>query len=283
MLLNIGFLIPRHHRSVTTTQGYVFMTGGIQITQKDTEKQKIMRDAYILNFEKRTLVPVAKMLIGRIEHNLVVLNDEIYAIGGYTDQDKFTGSCEKYCPREDSWTQLPSLKTPCHNSSTCTVNNRYIYRIGGKLDYNQMIERIDRFDVSLNRWEEINLDFSSLPQSSKAYFHILSLSASVQVTYDSILVFGGTHQVYTEKSRSSFMLKLKKDGICKEKAEVHQVLAVNEHQLPTAEGFWSQQVIVHDRKLFALQNISMEEQGTNVCLDKRRVLMFDNNKFTAIS
>lgn len=283
MQLNIGFLIPRHHRSVTTTQGYVFLTGGIEINDNDDKKQKVLRNSYILNFEKRTLVPVAKMLIGRIEHNLVVLNDEIYAIGGYTDQDEFTSSCEKYCPREDCWTQLPSLKTPCHNSSTCTFNNRYIYRIGGKLDYSKVIERIDRFDVSLNKWEEIHLDFSNIGMASKAYFRINSLSASVQVSYDSILVFGGTLEQYTKKSKGSYLLKIKKDGICHELTEVHQVLAVNEHQLPTAEAFWSQQVIVHDRKLFALQNISMEEMSQNVCLDKRRVLMFDNSKFTVIS
>lgn len=269
---------------MTTTQGFVFLTGGVDSGPNEpVRQQKALRNAYILNFQKRQLVPVAKMLIGRLEHSLAVLNDEIYAIGGYTDFSESTATCEKYSPKDDCWSQLPSLKTPCQDSSVCTFNNRYIYRIGGKAGFDTLLERIDRFDTSTNKWEDITLDLSTISPSSRAYFRILSMSASVQVSHDSILVFGGTHEDYSNKSSSSYVLRLKRNNIFQERPEVHEVVAVNEHELPTAEAFWSQQAIIYDRKIFALQNVPQEGKASSVCLDKKRVLMFDHNKFTVIN
>ena len=53
--------------------------------------------------------------------------------------------------------------------------------------------------------------------------------------------------------------------------------------LPVAEGFWSQQAIVHNRQVFALQNVSREEDNDAVCLDRKRVVLFDENRFTVIN
>lgn len=165
MELVIRFLLPHHHRSVSTTQGFVFLTGGVDKGPNEPVKQqKALRNAYILNIQKRQLVSVAKMLIGRLEQSLAVVNDEIYAIGGYTDTSEPTTTCEKYS----------------HATST-----------------------ISRLHPGV-RWH-----LRRLQQQSNG-------------------------------------------------PEIHEVLAVNEHELPTAEAFWSQQAIVFDRKVFALQNMTQE-------------------------
>jgi len=282
--LKINFLIPRHHRSASTAQGFIFLTGGIECLPEGSQN-KILRDTYILDIQNRTLAPVAKMLLGRIEHSLVILNDELYAIGGFTEHQEFTTSCEKYNPQTNAWTQLPSLRLPCHSACTCTFNNRYIYRIGGKLNRDQLNEHIDRLDTLTSplRWEEIHIKTTSISPQARSFFRILSNSACVQVSHDSILVFGGTYEDYATKSNGSYIIKLKKDNIFQEGPEGHEIVAVNEHQLPYAEGFWSQQAIIYNRKIFVLQNVSEELHPTNVVLYQKRILMFDDNAFTVIN
>ena len=284
MRLDIDFDLPRQLRSVCTTQGFIFLSGGVETVRSgNVESQRVLRSCYILHFDKKQLIPIANMLIGRSQHNLAVLNDEIYAIGGFTDQNEFTGSCEKYNAKDETWKQLPSLKRPSLNASTCTFNNRYIYRIGGKINYKDLNERIDRFDSATNKWQEIALETGSISPMSKAFFRVLSLSGCLQVSYDTIFVFGGTYEDYQNKSNGSYLIRVRKDTIFQERPELHEIVGVNEHLLPVAEGFWNQQAIVHNRQIFALQNVSKDGDGESVCLDKRRVLLFDNNLFRVVN
>lgn len=131
--LEIDFLIPRHHRSISTDSGYVFLTGGISIEDKKSTSQQytagsygsknegnVLPNCYILNIEKRTLVPISNMNVSRIEHNLCFANEEVYAIGGYSDmfpqKDSIT-ICEKYSPYKREWIKIADCLIPTHNCS----------------------------------------------------------------------------------------------------------------------------------------------------------------------
>lgn len=256
--------------------------GGIDCGSNDRmAENKALRNSYILDFEERKLIPVAKMLIGRADHSLVVLNNEIYAVGGLTDLGQPTASCEKYSIHGNCWRQLPSLKAPRQGSSLCTFNNHYIYCIGGKVNQNILLGSIERFSLSTNKWEEISLGLSAISPANKAYFQVLSKSASLQVSHDSILVFGGSFKDGSNNSAGGYLLQLKQDNSL-EAPRFHEVLAVDPYFLPTPGAFWSQQTIVYKGKIFAIQNVSREGH-TDVCLNKKRVLMFNHNRFIVIN
>ena len=45
--------------------------------------------------------------------------------------------------------------------------------------------------------------------------------------------------------------------------------------LPYAEGFWSNNPIVYNNKVYALQNITDEQDDLTAIADERRVLIFN--------
>lgn len=92
---------------------------------------------------------------GRIEHNLIFLDEKIYAIGGYTNEGQITSTCEVYSAKENKWTLISDMPAPCINASVCTFRNRWIYKFGGKRDSKILNERIDRYDSFNNTWENI--------------------------------------------------------------------------------------------------------------------------------
>lgn len=95
------------------------------------------------------------MNYGRIEHNLVFLDEKIYAMGGYTNEGKITNTCEVYSAKDNEWKLIAPMPAPCINASSCTFRNRWIYKFGGKRDSKLLNERIDRYDTFENKWENI--------------------------------------------------------------------------------------------------------------------------------
>jgi len=71
-------LIPNFHKSITTPNGDIYLTGG---RNPDGNKSN---DIYKFDMRTRKLVPIAKMKYPRSSHGVVYMNGKIYLCGGYT-------------------------------------------------------------------------------------------------------------------------------------------------------------------------------------------------------
>ncbi len=129
---------------------------------------------------------------------------------------------------------------------------------------------IQRFDLYLQKWELVEYKLSETLQQLN--FSLLCLGACVQLNSNSIYVFGGSFADQNEeKSAQSYIVQIEE----KNEGDAHTIQFFNEYTLPFADSFWNPQVIVENKNLYCLQNVSHEQQIGAVYLDRKRILRFN--------
>jgi hypothetical protein len=121
------------------------------------------------------LVEIASMSIGRIEHNLCFAREEVYAIGGYSDyypESDSIVSCEKYSPYKKHWITIANCHISTHNTSLCVFDNNYIYKIGGKINTDEISNYIERYSINSDSWEVINYKLEDSQGIDKKFFSL---------------------------------------------------------------------------------------------------------------
>ena len=104
-------------------------------------------------------------------------------------------------------------------------------------------------------------------------FVLLSTSAAVQITPTEIMVLGGYDNENAGYKQSYIFLTEGENYIIKD---------VNLYPLPTAEGFWNNTPIIHNKTVYALQNIPTSNKEDCVEND-RRILAFDGRGWKALN
>jgi hypothetical protein len=59
-------------------------------------------------------------------------------------------SCERYDPRTDMWTEIPSMRTPRQDLATAIIDDK-IFAIGG-INGSSRAGRVECFDKRTNEW-----------------------------------------------------------------------------------------------------------------------------------
>lgn len=146
MDLNINFTIPFFHKSIVTPAGDIYLTGG---RNPDGTKSKVI---YQYNPLEQNLVMVAEMSVPRSSHGICYCNNAIYVVGGFTDNQKMTNTCERY----NILTKKCELLTGMNNSASsiccCSFNNKFIFKFGGIGENRLLSNIIERFDIQMNKW-----------------------------------------------------------------------------------------------------------------------------------
>jgi len=139
--LNIQFNIPAFHESLITSAGEIFMIGG-------SLDQKTKIDCvFIYDFENKNLIRRPNMSIARSSFSACYCNDYIYALGGITDNGKFTSSCERFSLKENKWESIDHLNLETAAHCSCIFNKKFIFRFGGYLETQQINNFIERYDI----------------------------------------------------------------------------------------------------------------------------------------
>lgn len=235
-----------------------------------------------MKFDDAQLIELNGMNLKRAEHNFLVLNDNFYALGGLTETvdrngkkfEDFTDRCECFYPKDEVWKEIAPMTCKSINFSTCTFGDRFIYKFGGKMNHRELCHQIERFDTTRNLWEPIPLRVGQNEDISRLSFGCCA--GSIQVSENEIFVFGGMNQDYSEGITSSFVLRNREDGS-------HIIERIDQYPLPIREAFWSQQAIIHDGVIYALQNIASEGQNKKVFMDNRRLLVYSGQRWRAIN
>ncbi|XP_068078566.1 kelch-like protein 33 [Danio rerio] len=117
---------PRFNHGVCAVMGKLYIVGGRYYYGKDDT----MKCTYRYDPMQNTWQRLADMNEKRGNFALVVLNDQIYAIGGERDSEVNMESVEVYCPNKNSWRFVhPLEQTLCCHAST--VWNGKIFISGG--------------------------------------------------------------------------------------------------------------------------------------------------------
>ena len=127
-----NFIIPAHHRSITTPSGDVILTGGVDlITRKSISK------AYQFNPMCKHLELIEPMISPRSSHGMVYHDGYVYVVGGNTyggiDYGEVaTPTCERFCVSfKKKWTPVAELNCPA--KEPCVVAYKQnILKFGGK-------------------------------------------------------------------------------------------------------------------------------------------------------
>lgn len=107
--LNIPFDLAYESKSIITPDGEIYLSSG-----KFNEKGLFYPDDsfFLLDYEKLTLVPQAKMPVAKKFHAIVYLKKCIFIIGGKTKEKKCSGECEKYDIFTKKWKKITPLNEP---------------------------------------------------------------------------------------------------------------------------------------------------------------------------
>lgn len=102
---------------------------------------------------------------------------------------------------------------------------------------------------------------------------LLSTSAAVQITPTEIMVLGGYDYENVGYKQTYIFLTEGENDIIKD---------VDLYPLPTAEGFWNNTPIIHNKTVYALQNIPTSNKEDCVEND-RRVLAFEGRGWKTLN
>ena len=276
--MNIDFKIPRWHRSIALPSGTIYLMGGVVAFGASQEATSNL--AYVYDYEANTLNPIESMLVPRSGHGMAYMNERIYCIGGYTDENVSSVKCEKYNVLTNNWEEIADLNYEANNACVCSFQNRLLYKFGGKQGEKELNNYIERYCPTENIWEIVHVK----SEVKLNEFTLLSSSACCQINRNQMFIFGGTYEDYSQKSTQSFLLEvmngnqnnLSKSKILSEETnEVHIIKGINEKTLPFGEGFWNNNPIIFESELYCLQNIPNKNNLNIVYNDRRRILKFD--------
>lgn len=121
------------------------------------------------------------------------------------------------------------------SACVCSFNN-YIFKFGGLINGENINHYVERYDVSKNHWEIINVE---LEQRLKPTLY--STSCAVQLNNKEIMIFGGYNHE-NDPSDISYILDTQSNIV-----RSHDGI-----KLPIAEGFWNNTPLIHFKSIFAL-------------------------------
>ncbi len=103
-------------------------------------------DASTDRWEARTKMPVK-----RSSYSLVVVNDRIYVIGGFTAANEATGSVEEYDPATDAWATRAGMPTARSRAGIVVLDGK-IYALGGKVKEGAATDAVECYDPVRDTW-----------------------------------------------------------------------------------------------------------------------------------
>lgn len=83
-------------------------------------------------------------------------NENLVMLGGFGFQQKPLDIVEKYCPRQDVWTQLPSLTKKRRYAASAAIG-KCLYIIGG-YDTKSRLKSVEKLDLSEEnpQWQSVS-------------------------------------------------------------------------------------------------------------------------------
>lgn len=135
------FLIPSYARWIEISGNKLILTGGEKDYIESLNSTYMFKFSNYEDYDQESfqakVYQKADMLYKRRAHNLIYLNDYIYAISG-VDKLEMIKKCEKYDIYNDKWIETPGLNYPRQNAALACHNQRYLYAFAGYDGFNNV-------------------------------------------------------------------------------------------------------------------------------------------------
>ncbi|XP_064100218.1 kelch-like protein 20 isoform X3 [Macrobrachium nipponense] len=137
---------PRVHHGLAALHGSLYAIGGISPlganhqVHTSCEKYDPGSDSWM---------PIASLSQARAYLGVAVINDYLYAVGGY-DGSYWLNSVERYDPLQDQWTSVSSMIS-LRSSFGITVSSGRIYCIGG-FSGESNLNTVEKYNPSTDTW-----------------------------------------------------------------------------------------------------------------------------------
>jgi hypothetical protein len=161
--LNINFHLPDFHKSISVSNGDLFVLGGAEPDMPERKSNSI----YKFDFTNNALVLVNKLKYGRSSHSVCFNNRYVYILGGYLSGQVLTDRCERYDIVNNKVEEIRPMNNAACSFACCSFAGRYIYKFGGVGENNEIIPSIVNINLRRNalmRRQECGN--KSTPQSS---------------------------------------------------------------------------------------------------------------------
>ena len=135
--------------------GKMYITGG-----KNAKNRAVATVAYFDPFLKEITV-TTDLGIARFGHGLVMLNNYIYAVGGYGDDGGRVACVERYSEASRKWETMPPLLN-VRSALGCDALRGKIYVAGGygpgtpgSGHQNELVKTVEMFDPKVKKWTTV--------------------------------------------------------------------------------------------------------------------------------
>ena len=90
---------------------------------------------------------------------VAVLDGNLYAVGGYNDDDHHLSSVERYDPGTDAWEAVAPLTLARFGAGVAALEGK-LYAVSGRVEeeeaeFDRPANTVERYDPATNAWEEV--------------------------------------------------------------------------------------------------------------------------------
>eukprot|EP01017_Pseudomicrothorax_dubius_P045190 TRINITY_DN777_c0_g1_i2.p1 TRINITY_DN777_c0_g1~~TRINITY_DN777_c0_g1_i2.p1 ORF type:complete len:627 (-),score=140.91 TRINITY_DN777_c0_g1_i2:124-2004(-) len=174
--LNIDFQLPFNSQGLFTRECETFLVSG-----EDSP------NIYVYDSDKNTLVKKATLPFAVSFHAVCETNDKVYIVGGMAQGEKAVRECFSLDKRTGAVEEIAPLNFPTHSHSLCTLNDRFIFKIGGEALGSASEGIIEKYDIAQDIW--FVLDFSYDVDLSARF--LLRNPITIELNQYQVLVLGG--------------------------------------------------------------------------------------------
>ena len=264
-------IIPDWHGSIVTPEGNIYLIGGADMKNNHLSSAR----TYVYREDINTLVRKSNLLIPREAFSLVYVLGKIFVIGGITAGKGVLNDCEVYDIHSDEWRTIDKLNMRACQAAVCSFKNKYIYKFGGleskSKEGARYSENIEKYFIKENKWISI-----------KPKIKDFILSAAVQINNNQMFIFGGVTTGH-EKINDSFIINYDKEFEQEKWEPSEKIVAINQKPLPLSEGFWNNQVIIHEGNLYCTQNTRISDIFYGSATNQRRILKFSDAEWKTLN
>jgi len=161
------------------------------------------KETVICHFEvgiewKFKITQVAEMLMGKAEHSLCAISEDLVLSTGGVNSKGVVGYCEAYSITKNVWAQYMPLTVPRRQVSSCTFNMEHVYAFCGRNNKGVSVNTIEKLKIGnpKNNWRALIL------LNEKSFMPIAN-PLSIQLNEDTILIAGGVDYARGSTSKVS--------------------------------------------------------------------------------
>ena len=257
--MDIDFLVPDYHRSISTPNGDIYLIGG-EMTL--SEFKPTTNSVFTYDFNKKTLIRKCPMISERNSFGVIFLCGFIYVFGGFDKDDEPTTKCERYSILLDEWSPIADIPNGITDCCVAKFNCDSVFLFGGLKENNEINQNVIKYDVDINKWFPVSFVYDDeIQQSGK--FSFPYLAGCCQINEEEILIFGG----------KDYNLNFSSQILIMEIKETVNVKIVKKNlKFP---GSFDNLPILMNNNILSLQNTQDEiNEGLIIC--KKRILRIED-------